>query len=161
MDIFRLSKSQHICYNSSVPQKRDESIFDIGGRQTAPAVGPKPGSCVPHDCIGRAACPHAAASTAEGHTQQRIEASGKPLLFTDEAKIRCCAVWQSRGATSFFCFIQARSGASRKQGFEGAPLSFRAEAAALNRAGVDGVDFERRMKQWRCLSSSVRSADRW
>lgn len=25
----------------------------------------------------------------------------KPLLSTDEAKIRCCAVWQSCGATSF------------------------------------------------------------
>ena len=68
MDIFILSKRRHICYNSSVPQKRDESIFDIGGRQIAPAVGPKPGSCVPHDRIGRAACSHAAASTAEGKT---------------------------------------------------------------------------------------------
>ena len=68
MDIFILSKHQHICYNSFVPQKRDESIFDIGGRQVAPAVGPKPGSCIPRDCIGRAACPHAAAFTAEGKT---------------------------------------------------------------------------------------------
>ena len=32
MDIFILSKRRHICYNSPVPQKRDESIFDIGGR---------------------------------------------------------------------------------------------------------------------------------
>ena len=31
-------------------------------------------------------------------------------------------VCDTRGATSFFCFIQARSGASRKQDFEGAPL---------------------------------------
>ena len=38
MDIFILSKSQHICYNSSVPQKRDELIFDIGGRPIAPAA---------------------------------------------------------------------------------------------------------------------------
>ena len=68
MDIFILSKSQHICYNSSVPQKRDESIFDRGGRQIAPAVGPKPGSCIPRDRIGRAACPHAATSTADGKT---------------------------------------------------------------------------------------------
>ena len=68
MDIFILSKRRHICYNSPVPQKRDESIFDIGGRQTAPAAGPKPGSCVPRDRIGRAACPHAAAFTAEGKT---------------------------------------------------------------------------------------------
>ena len=72
MDIFILSKSRHICYNSSVPQKRDESIFDRGGRQVAPAVGPKPGSCIPRDRIGRAACPHAAASTAEGQNLGRL-----------------------------------------------------------------------------------------
>ena len=42
MDIFRLSDNRQICYNSTVPQKRDELIFDIGGRPIAPAVGPKP-----------------------------------------------------------------------------------------------------------------------
>ena len=72
MDIFILSKRRHICYNSSVPQKRDESIFDRGGRQIAPAVGPKPRSCVPRDRIGRAACPHAAAPTAEGQNLGRV-----------------------------------------------------------------------------------------
>ena len=64
------------------------------------------------------------ALAAEGKTQQRIGASEKTTTFTDEAKIRCCVACRPRGATSLFCFVQARSGASRKQGFEGAPLSF-------------------------------------
>ena len=83
MDIFILSKSQHVCYNSLVPQKRGESIFDIGGRQIVPAVGPKPWSCISRDRIGRAVCPHAAASTAEGHTQQRIGFRGKASNFSE------------------------------------------------------------------------------
>ena len=132
MDIFILSKRRHICYNSSVPQKRDESIFDIGGRQTATAVGPKPGSCVPHDRIGRAACPHAAASTAEGKTlvgarvprarlpkelRKRIRRPqcirnsvlgfvAKPLTFPNEKPNTMVRRVVSRGVPSFLVFRQ-------------------------------------------------------
>ena len=132
MDIFILSKRRHICYNSSVPQKRDESIFDIVGRQTAPAAGPKPGSCVPRDRIGRAACPHAAASTAEGKTlggarvprarlpeelRKRIRRPqcirnsvlgfvAKPLTFPNEKPNTMVRRVVSRGVPSFLVFRQ-------------------------------------------------------
>ena len=103
-------QSAAICYNTHVPQRRNRLIFDIGGRQTAPAIGPKTarlegktpesaGSRVPRDRF-------------PGELRKRIRRPQhvrnsvlvlprKPLLSTDEAKIRCCAVWQSCGATSF------------------------------------------------------------
>jgi len=34
-------QSAAICYNTHVPQRRNGLIFDIGGRLTAPAIGPK------------------------------------------------------------------------------------------------------------------------
>ena len=34
-------KSRNFCYNTPVSRKRD-LLFDIGGRQSAPAIGPKP-----------------------------------------------------------------------------------------------------------------------
>ena len=62
----------------------------------------------------------------------------KPLLSRMRQKYDVAPCGLPRGATSLFCFIQARSGASRKQGFEGAPLSFfRAEAATSSRVGVE------------------------
>ena len=138
MDIFILSKRRHICYNSSVPQKRGESIFDIGGRQIAPAVGPKPGSRIQRDRIG-AACPHAAASTAEGHTQQRIGFRGKASNFSERKTEYDGA---SRGITRrtlFSCFSSRFLEApATRWDFEGAPLSFCAEAALFGRAGTKG-----------------------
>ena len=132
MDIFILSKRRHICYNSSVPQKRDESIFDIGGRQIAPAVGPKPGSRIQRDRIGRAACPHAAASTAEGQNLGRVALVAtalpkelrkrirrpqcirnsvlgfvvKPLTFPNEKPNTMVRRVVSRGVPSFLVFRQ-------------------------------------------------------
>ncbi len=162
MDIFILSKRRHICYNSSVPQKRDESIFDRGGRQIAPAVGPKPGSCVPRDRIGRAACPHAAA-TAEGqnlgrgtrpacppsqgtaethptpavHTQQRIGFRGKASNFSERKTEYDGA---SRGITRrtlFSCFSSRFLEApATRWDFEGTPLSFCTEVTLLGRIGT-------------------------
>ena len=154
MDIFILSKRRHICYNSSDPQKRDESIFDRGGRQTAPAAGPKPGSCVPRDRIGRAACPHAAASTAEGKTlggarvprarlpkelRKRIRRPqhvrnisvlgfvAKPLTLHNEkpnTMVRRVAITRR---TLLSCFsLRFLAAPATRRDFEGAPLFFSA-----------------------------------
>ena len=42
MDAFSPPHNRNFCYNSPVPRKWGETIFDIGGRQSAPAIGPKP-----------------------------------------------------------------------------------------------------------------------
>ena len=51
MDVFKPPHNRNFCYNSPVPRKWSETIFDIGGRQIVPATGPKPmvGSRVPRD----------------------------------------------------------------------------------------------------------------
>ena len=126
-----------VCYNALVPRKRDATILDMG-LETRVSAGLEisfPGHRPEVAAGARVTRDHA---RGKGQAQQRIGVSGETTTFTDEAKIRCCAVWQSRGATSFFCFIQARSGASRKQDFEGAPLSFCAEVALFGRAGTKG-----------------------
>ena len=57
MDVFSPPHSRNFCYNSTVPHERVTTIFDIGGRQIAPATGLKPmaWSRVPRDrsCGGR------------------------------------------------------------------------------------------------------------
>ena len=110
MEEFFSPQSAAICYNIHVSQRRSKLIFDIGGGQRAPAIGPKTarlegktsetaGSRVPRDRLS-------------GELRKRIRRPQqlcnsvlvlprKPLLSTDEAKMRCCAVWQSCGATSF------------------------------------------------------------
>lgn len=59
-------------------------------------------------------------------TQQRIGASEKTTTFTDEAEYGVAPHGYHAAQPLFLCFVQARSGASRKQGFEGAPLFFSA-----------------------------------
>ena len=130
-----VSYSQHgskqFCYNTSVSLKRD-LLFDIGGRHPAPAIGPKPIWVDGKTPVGRDAPIAPPRGVAETHptpaacTQQRIGASEKTTTFTDEAKYGVAPHGNHAAQPLFLCFVQARSGASWKQGFEGAPLFFSA-----------------------------------
>ena len=79
------------------------------------------------------------ALAAEGKTQQRIGASEKTTTFTDEAEYGVAPYGNHAAQPLFLCFVQARSGASRKQGFEGAPLFFSAQGGGTryNRRGKE------------------------
>ena len=104
MDAFSPPHNRNFCYNSPVPRKWGETIFDIGGRQSAPAIGPKPmaGSRVPCDralCGGQnlgilgewAPCPFNSQSRGAGKARKapstlRNSVLGfvvKPLTFHD------------------------------------------------------------------------------
>ena len=141
MENFEPHKREIFWYNISVPHERGDLIFDIGlrtGRRrrhlfrsvceasglVRSRIGQNPGSAVLIQSPFRGAAethPTPAAST-----QQRIGASEKTTTFTDEAEYGVAPYGNHAAQPLFLCFVQARSGASRKQGFEGAPLFFSA-----------------------------------
>ncbi len=104
---FETHKREIFWYNIHVPRERSSTFFDIGGRHPAPAIGPKPVWADGKTPVGR---DHRARRSGELRKRIRrpqhvrdsvLVLPRKPLLSTDEARIRCCAVWQSCGATSF------------------------------------------------------------
>ena len=124
-------KREEFWYNINVLRERDDLIFDIGllaGRSqrklihsvceasglVRSRIGQNPGSAVLIQSPFRGAAethPTPAAST-----QQRIGASEKTTTFTDEAEYGVAPYGNHAAQPLFLCFVQARSGASRKQG---------------------------------------------
>lgn len=165
MDVFSPPRNRNFCYNSSVPHERGTTIFDIGGRQTAPAPGPKPtaGSRVPRDraCGGGqnlgtlgervsrlfkiqgrgAGKARKAPSTLRNSVLGSVV---KPLTFHNEKpNTMVRRVGKSHAACPLPCFsLRFLAAPTTKHGFEGAPLSFRAEAATLNQVGGEKQEKE-------------------
>ena len=146
MENFEPHKREIFWYNISVLRWRSNLIFDIGlrtGRRRRHLFRSVcEASGLVHSCIGQN--PGIAVSiqspfrgAAETHptpaarTQQRIGASEKTTTFTDEAEYGVAPHGNHAAQPLFLCFVQARSGASRKQGFEGAPLFFSASKRHL------------------------------
>ena len=107
MENFKSHKREIFWYIIHVPRERSGMFFDIGGWHHVPAIGPKPVWADGKTPVGRDHRAHR-----PGELRKRIRRPRhvrnsvlvlprKPLLSTDEARIRCCAAWQSCGATSF------------------------------------------------------------
>ena len=147
MDVFSPPHSRNFCYNSTVPHERVTTIFDIGGRQIAPATGLKPmaWSRVPRDrsCGGRqnlgilgewAFRPFKNQSRGAGKARKapstlRNSVLGfvvKPLTFHNEKPNTMVRRVVIHAACLLPCFsLRFLAAPTTKWDFEGAPLSFR------------------------------------
>lgn len=152
MDNFEAHKIKFFCYNIGVPRKRGDLIFVIGSptlhrrsdlfcnvwRTFGPAhscVGQNPGGAAlikPPQMVGR---DHRARRSGELRKRIRrprharnsvLVLPRKPLLSRTRQEYGVAPYGNHAAQPLFLCFVQARSGASRKQGFEGAPLFFSA-----------------------------------
>ena len=141
MDVFSPPHNRNFCYNSTVPRKWSETIFDIGGRQIAPATGLKPmvGSRVPRDraCGGRqnlgilgkrVSCPFSSQSRGAGKARKapstlRNSVLGfvvKPLTFhSEKPNTMARRVVNPRGVPSSVFFVKVLRGTYHETWFRG------------------------------------------
>lgn len=141
MDVFSPPQNRNFCYNSPVPHERVTTIFDIGGRQIAPATGlkPKAGSRVPRDraCGGRqnlgilgkrVSCPFRSQSRGAGKARKapstlRNSVLGfvvKPLTFhSEKPNTMARRVVNPRGVPSSVFFVKVLRGTYHETWFRG------------------------------------------
>lgn len=142
MENFKSHKREIFWYNIHVPRERSSTLFDIGGRHPAPAIGPKP-------VWADGKTPESAGRFRRNRRRASRETAfpGSCGNASDARSMYATAYWCFRenhyflrtkrkygvapygnhaAQPLFLCFVQARSGASRKQGIEGAPLFFSA-----------------------------------
>ena len=133
MENFKSHKREIFWYNIHVPRERSSTLFDIGGRHPAPAIGPKPVWADGKTPVGRN---HRVRRSRELRKRIRrplhvrnisvLVLPRKPLLSRTRQEYGVAPHGNHAAQPLFLCFVQARSGTSRKQGFEGAPLFFSA-----------------------------------
>ena len=146
MDVFSQPHNRNFCYNSTVPHERVTTIFDIGGRQIAPATGLKPmaWSRVPRDrsCGGRqnlgilgkrVSCPFSSQSRGAGKARKapstlRNSVLGfvvKPLTFhSEKPNTMARRVVNPRGVPSSVFFVKVLRGTCHEMGFRGCAAFF-------------------------------------
>ena len=134
MENFKSHKREIFWYNIHVPRERSSTLFDIGGRHPAPAIGPKPVWAAGKTTVGR---DHRARRS--GELRQRIRRPqhirnisvlgfvAKPLTLHNEkpnAMVRRVAITRR---TLFSCFsLRFLAAPATRRDFEDAPLFFSA-----------------------------------
>ena len=134
MENFKSHKREIFWYNIHVPRERSSTLFDIGGRHPAPAIGPKPVWADGKTAVGRN---HRARRSGELRKRIRrpqhirnISVLGfvaKPLTLHNEkpnAMVRRVAITRR---TLFSCFsLRFLAAPATRRDFEDAPLFFSA-----------------------------------
>ena len=134
MENFKSHKREIFWYNIHVPRERSSTLFDIGGRHPAPAIGPKPVWADGKTPVGRN---HRARRSGELRKRIRrpqhirnISVLGfvaKPLTLHNEkpnAMVRRVAITRR---TLFSCFsLRFLAEPATRRDFEDAPLFFSA-----------------------------------
>lgn len=134
MENFKSHKREIFWYNIHVPRERSSTLFDIGGRHPAPAIGPKPVWADGKTTVRR---DHRARRSGELRKRIRrpqhirnISVLGfvaKPLTLHNEkpnAMVRRVAITRR---TLFSCFsLRFLAAPATRRDFEDAPLFFSA-----------------------------------